>query len=58
MYDPVFAHENRRKIKEKVKDILTNVDVEIVDIDWLNEEGLLIELEDVPKIEEHFKRLR
>ena len=32
------------------------LDVEIVDIDWLNEEGLLIDIEDVRKVEEHFKQ--
>jgi L-fucose isomerase-like protein len=58
MYDPAFAHENRIKIKERIEDILSNVDVEIVDIDWLNEEGLLIELDDVPKVEEHFKKAK
>ena len=30
--------------------------MEIVDIDWLNEEGLLIDIEDVRKVEEHFKQ--
>ena len=31
-------------------------DVKIVDIDWLNEEGLLFETADVPKVEAHFRQ--
>jgi len=41
----------------KIKEILGNVhDVKIVDIDWLNEEGLLFETADVPKVEAHFRQ--
>ena len=58
MYDANFAYENKRKIMEKMQAILSGVNVEIVDIDWLNEEGLLIEVEDVRKVEEHFKRAK
>ena len=55
MYDAEFAYDNKRKIKGKIRTILADVNVEIVDIDWLNEEGLLIQVEDVRKVEEHFK---
>jgi L-fucose isomerase-like protein len=56
MYDVAYALENRKKIKERIESILSGLDVEIVDIDWLNEEGLLIDIEDVRKVEEHFKQ--
>lgn len=58
MYDPAFARENKRKIREKTEAILSGVDVQIVDIDWLNDEGLLIEVEDVRKVEEHFRQAK
>jgi len=56
MYDVTFALENRRRIKKRVESILSGYNVELVDIDWLNNEGLLIEMEDVQKVEEYFKQ--
>ncbi|NLO83122.1 MAG: hypothetical protein GX094_08725 [Clostridiales bacterium] len=58
MYDVAFALENRRRVKERVESILSGFGVEVVDIEWLNEEGLLIEVEDVRKVEEYFKGKR
>ena len=54
MYNESYALENKRLIAEKVK-TLCDEDVEIVDIDWLNEEGILIDVEDVAPVANCFK---
>ena len=56
MYDPSYAFENKRLIFEKVKELSeSDGDIEVVNIDWLNEEGILIEVEDVSKVAAYFK---
>ena len=55
--DPKEALKNKLRIMPRIKEILVNIhDVKIVDIDWLNEEGLLFETADVPKVEAHFRQ--
>jgi len=54
MYDPCFATENKKSVQQKVKE-LCDSETEIVDIDWLNEEGILIDVDDVAKVAAHFK---
>jgi L-fucose isomerase-like protein len=52
MYDPAFAIDNGRKVCAKVRE-LVDEDVEIVGIDWLNEEGLLFNPDDVEKVADY-----
>jgi len=55
--DPKEALKNKLKIMPKLKEIFGNIhDVRIVDIDWLNKEGMFFETEDVPKIEAYFRQ--
>jgi len=54
--DPKDARANKPLIDSRVKEIVRKIgNVELVDIDWLNEEGMLVETEDVAKVEKHFK---
>ncbi|MGI6316008.1 MAG: L-fucose/L-arabinose isomerase family protein [Christensenellales bacterium] len=56
MYDPKYAIENKRRIIAKVKELTKDdVNVEIHDIDWLNEEGILIKGSDSETVAEYFK---
>ena len=53
---PKEAFENKKKIMHSLKKIFNGIhDVELVDIDWLNEEGMLSETADVVKVEKCFK---
>lgn len=53
---PKDAYENKKKMMPVLKEIFAGIhDVEIVDIDWLNEEGMIADMEEVPKVEKHFK---
>jgi L-fucose isomerase-like protein len=55
--DPKEALKNKLRIMPKIKELLGSVhDVKIVDIEWLNKEGMLFETEDVPKVEAHFRQ--
>ena len=54
MFDKGPAIENKIKISAKLKE-LVDKDVEIVDIDWLNDEGILSDPADITKVEDHFK---
>lgn len=54
MYDKAYAHQNKREIRKRIQELMRE-QAEIVDIDWLNEEGLLIEMEDVKKVADHFR---
>ena len=53
---PEYAREMRDKIRDRVFGIFEKIhDVEIVGIDWLNEEGLLSEPEDVKRVAKYFR---
>ncbi|MCL2099570.1 MAG: fucose isomerase [Oscillospiraceae bacterium] len=54
MYQAEDALENKRLIYDKIKEI-ADKSIEIVDMEWLNEEGLLIDVGDVAKVAAHFK---
>jgi len=54
MYDPAHALENKRQVFNRIKSISDGT-VEIVDIDWLNDEGLLIDVADVQKVAAYFQ---
>jgi L-fucose isomerase-like protein len=55
--DPKEAFKNKQRIMLKLKEIFGGIhDVKIVDIDWLNKEGMFFETEDVAKIEAHFRQ--
>lgn len=52
--EPAFVMRDR--IRKRVEEIVAKIhDVELVDIDWLNEEGLLVETRDVAAVADHFK---
>ncbi len=54
MYDPKHAIENRRRIVEKTRELCRGLDVEVLDIAWLNDEGLLVDPLDVGKVADYF----
>ena len=48
--NPKEALKNKQRIMPKLKEMLGNIhDVKIVDIDWLNEEGMLFDKPTSPK---------
>jgi len=54
--DFTWVRNNKIKIVTKIKKLLTEIhDVEFIDIDWLNEEGMLVQTEDVAKVESYFR---
>ncbi len=55
--DPKDALIVKNRIRNRMNEIVGKLkNVELVDIDWLNEEGLLVENEDVAKVEAYFKK--
>ena len=53
---PEDAFENKKRIMPTLKKMFGDIhDVEVVDIEWLNEEGMLCETEDVAKVEKYLK---
>ncbi len=54
MYDTKFAMDNKRAIRQEMEKLGAGR-VEIVDIDWLNDEGLLIDPADVPAVARRFR---
>jgi L-fucose isomerase-like protein len=54
---PPEAVKNKKRFMPKLLKILKSFhDVKIVDIDWLNEDGMLYETEDVAKVEAYFRK--
>ena len=55
--DPKEAFKNKVKIMARLKEIFGSIhDVKIVDLEWLNKEGMFFETEDVAKIEAYFRK--
>lgn len=54
MYDAKWAYQNRDEIRKRVTELCGDT-VEIVDIDWLNEEGIIIDPADAKKVADYFK---
>ena len=53
---PKDALINKQKMMPVLQDIFAAIGgVEVVDLDWLNDEGMLSETADVVKVEKHFK---
>ncbi len=52
----MFSREEARRYRDLVKGLIAREDVELVDIDDINEEGLLWSLEHVPAMIEKFRR--
>ena len=50
-----FAHKRKAEVEAMVRDIAATYRVEVVNIDFLNDEGLLIYPEDAPKVAAHFQ---
>jgi L-fucose isomerase-like protein len=54
--DKKNAISNKVSIDSRIKEIIKKIgNVELVDIDWLNDEGMLVETEDVAKVVKHFE---
>jgi L-fucose isomerase-like protein len=54
-FDLKYAYERRDAVRKKVEELSACIgNVEIVDIDWLNDEGLLVYPEDADKVAERF----
>lgn len=54
--DPKFAVETEKKVRKQVKKITDEIgDVELYDVDWLNEEGLLSDARDAGKVIDYMK---
>jgi len=54
--DPANARANKTLIMKRINGIFESMqDVEVVNIDSINEEGLLVETQDVPKVEKLFR---
>ena len=54
MYDPSYSLQNKREIRQAVEG-LCGGRAELIDIDWLNEEGILIDPADVPAVARRFR---
>ena len=55
MYDPEYAWEERDAIEKKVQELSDDGLTELVKIDWLNEEKLLKDVDDVDKVAKYFR---
>lgn len=54
--DPRDAVKKKAQVMPRILDILRRAgNVEVVDIEWLNDEGMLVDPLDVPRVAEHFK---
>jgi L-fucose isomerase-like protein len=53
-FDLKYAHDNKAEIGKRIREIVSEMNVEIADIDWLNEEGLLIYPEEAEKVARYF----
>jgi len=51
-----FSREDAQKYKELVEEKIKGWGVQVVNIDWLNEEGLIFDLKQVPAVVERFRK--
>jgi L-fucose isomerase-like protein len=58
MFKSDFALANKVAILQKTASLVAGLPVRIVDIDWLNEEGILSNLRDVSKVADYFRQAR
>lgn len=56
IFEPGKAVENKEKILPYIKTNFSDGQTEFVDLEWLNEEGLLIEERDCARVQEEFTR--
>lgn len=54
IFEPAKAEENRKKTVEYIKKNFTDEITEFVDLDWLNEEGMLYSTDDCEKVRDYF----
>lgn len=52
----VFSKEDARKYKKIIMDKLRQMNIEFVDLEWLNDDGLLYDENDVQKVAEYFRK--
>ena len=50
----VFNKEEAQKYKNLIRDKLLSWKVDLVDIDWLNQDGMLYNIKDVEKVYKYF----
>ncbi len=55
MFNKEAAVKNKAEIRDAISGLIDG-NVKIIDLDWLNEDGFLIDEKDVKKVEEHFKQ--
>jgi hypothetical protein len=51
----VFSREDAIKYKKLLLEKVKSLNIEFVDLDWLNEDGLLFDAADVDKVVQKFK---
>jgi L-fucose isomerase-like protein len=54
-FDLRFAHERKASVEKRIREIADKLHVEVVNVDFLNEEGLLIYPEEAERAAEYFK---
>lgn len=54
IFAPKYAVENKNHILKYLKENFVDEDTQFVDLEWLNEEGLLSETQDCEKVRDHF----
>lgn len=54
IFAPKYAVENKNHIVKYIKDNFTDENTAFVDLEWLNEEGLLSEVSDCAKVRDYF----
>ncbi|MDD3586231.1 MAG: hypothetical protein PHQ75_03540 [Thermoguttaceae bacterium] len=55
MFNSDYADANKEKTIAFLKEHFADADTEFVDLDWLNDEGLLIETKDCVRVADYFK---
>lgn len=56
IFCPKYAVDNKNKIVSYIKEHFTDDDTQFLDLEWLNDEGLLSETEDCEKVRDYFKK--
>lgn len=55
IFNPDYAKANKDRVLAYLKAHFTDPDVEFLDLEWLNDEGLLVETKDCERVEKYFR---
>ena len=55
MFNSDYADENKKRVIAYLNEHFADAETEFVDLDWLNDEGLLVETKDCARVAEYFK---